>query len=232
MWLMVLSAPSAHLDRNPDDRNGPAETMTQTQAISQDIRMMMHDEPDPVQAAVHFLCGEKVTVRPARPQDTGMIQGYMRGLSSASRRNRFLGSLNEVSANELYSMTHTNRCSHPALIVENVVEGACTMIGEARYAVAPDGFRCEFAVSVKETWRRKKLGTLLVGIVANRARGLGLHYLVGDVFHSNEAMTALARKTKFAVTGPVGDARLVKITKDLSLLDTTRPWSGLNLSAL
>ncbi len=81
------------------------------------------DEPDLVHA-LHLPIGERVTVRPARPQDSGMIQAYIRSLSPASRRNRFLGALNEVSANELYGMTHTDRCSHPALIAENVVEGA------------------------------------------------------------------------------------------------------------
>jgi GNAT superfamily N-acetyltransferase len=158
------------------------------------------DEPDLVHA-LHLPIGERVTVRPARPQDSGMIQAYIRSLSPASRRNRFLGALTEVSANELYGMTHTDRCSHPALIAENVVERACTMIGEARYVVAPDGFNCEFAVSVAESWRRKALGTLLVGIVVYRAKALGLRYLVGDVFRSNEEMIALARKTGFAVTG-------------------------------
>ena len=221
---VALSASCGHFDRNPRDRNGPEETMTQTRVISQKFRMTIDalpDEPDalrdkpyPAQAA-HLLCGEKVTVRPAHPQDTGMIQAYIRNLSPASRRNRFLGSLNEVSANELYVMTRTDRGSHPVLIAENVIEGVCTMIGEVRYAAAPDGFNCEFAVSVAEACRRKTLATLLVGVIASRAKALGLRYLVGDVFHSNQAMIALARKSGFAVTEPIADARLVKITKDL-----------------
>ncbi len=182
---------------------------------------VLPDEPDPVRA-VHLPGGEKVTVRPARPQDTSMIQAYIRGLSAASRRNRFLGALNEISSSELHGMTHGDRCRHPALIAEGIVDGACTMIGEARYAVAPDGLNCEFAVSVAETWRRKTLAMLLVGIVAYRAKALGLRYLVGDVFRTNEAMMALARKTGFAVTGPVADARLVRITKDLALLDAAQ----------
>jgi hypothetical protein len=89
--------------------------------------------------ALHLPCGETVSVRPARPQDTDRIQAYIRTLSPASRRNRFLGALNEVSTNELYGMTHTDRGSYPVLIAENVIEGARTMIGEVRYAVAPDG---------------------------------------------------------------------------------------------
>ena len=172
------------------------------------------DERHPVHV-VHLPCGETVKVRPARPQDTDSIQAYIRILSPASRRNRFLGAVNVVSANELYRITHTDRGSYPVLIAESVIEGACKMIGEVRYAVAPDWFNCEFAVSVAEAWRRKALGTLLVGIIASRAKALGLRYLVGDVFHSNQAMIALARKSGFAVTEPIADARLVKITKDL-----------------
>jgi GNAT superfamily N-acetyltransferase len=164
---------------------------------------------------------QRVTVRPARTQDTRLIQAYIRSLSPASRRNRFLGPLNELSAIELHRMTHSDHGSYPALLAEIVVEGVRTMIGEARYAVMPDGFTCEFAVSVAEPWRRRKLGTLLVGIVASRAVALGIRYLVGDVFRSNDAVIALARKTGFAVTESAADARLVKITKNLSLLAAT-----------
>jgi acetyltransferase len=168
---------------------------------------------------LHVLCGETVAVRPARPQDSGMIGAYIRALSFAARRNRFLGSVNEMSANELYRMTHGDDVARPALIVETVVGGARVMIGEARYALMPDGLSCEFALSVAEAWRHKGLGTLLIGIIEGRAKALGVRYLVGDVFRSNEAMMALARNAGFAVTRPVLDDRLVRITKALSVLD-------------
>jgi len=45
---------------------------------------------------------QRVTVRPARTQDTRLIQAYIRSLSPASRRNRFLGPLNELSAIALH----------------------------------------------------------------------------------------------------------------------------------
>jgi acetyltransferase len=140
-----------------------------------------------------------------------MIGAYIRALSFASRRNRFLGSVNEMSANELYRMTHGDDVARPALIVETVVGGARVMIGEARYALMPDGLSCEFALSVAEAWR--------LGIIEDRAKALGVRYLVGDVFRSNEAMMALARNAGFAVTRPVLDDRLVRITKAVSVLD-------------
>jgi acetyltransferase len=168
---------------------------------------------------LHVLCGETVAVRPARPQDSGMIGAYIRALSFAARRNRFLGSVNEMSANELYRMTHGDDVARPALIVETVVGGARVMIGEARYALMPDGLSCEFALSVAEAWRHKGIGTLLIGIIEDRAKALGVRYLVGDVFRSNEAMMALARNAGFAVTRPILDDRLVRITKAVSVLD-------------
>jgi GNAT superfamily N-acetyltransferase len=167
--------------------------------------------------AVYLPIRESVTIRSACPQDADRIQAYMRALSPASRRNRFLGSLNEVSTNELYRMTHADRGNHPVLIAEAVIDGACTMIGEVRYAVGSDEVNCEFAISVAEAWRRKRLGTWLLGIITSRAQALGLRYLIGDVFRSNRAMIALARKRGFAVTEPISDARLLRIAKDLHL---------------
>jgi GNAT superfamily N-acetyltransferase len=169
---------------------------------------------------VYFTTGESVTIRSACPQDTDRIQAYMGALSPASRRSRFLGSLNEVSTNELYRMTHADRGNHQVLIAEAAIDGACMMIGEVGYGVGSDGVNCEFAISVAEACRRKGLGTWLLGIITSRAQALGLRYLIGDVFRSNRAMIALARKSGFAVTEPISDARLVRIAKDLRLL----PW--------
>jgi RimJ/RimL family protein N-acetyltransferase len=165
---------------------------------------------------VHLPGAGKVTLREALPHDTGAIQNYVRDLAPASRRNRFLGALNELSASDLHAMTHCDHARYPALIAESVANGTRTMIGEARYALTPDRRGCEFAISVAEPWRCRALGTHLISVVGSRAKALGLRYLVGDVLSSNRAMMALARKLGFAVTAPIGDAMLVRITKDLS----------------
>jgi acetyltransferase len=118
---------------------------------------------------------------------------------------------------DLYRMTHSVDATPPALIVESGNGDARTVIGEARYAL--DGIACEFALSVSEAWRDKGLGTLLMGIIEDRAKLLGAHYLVGDILRSNQPMLALARNLGFAVTRLVLDDRLFKITKRLSRLD-------------
>jgi hypothetical protein len=106
----------------------------------------------------HVLGDEVVTVRPARPEDAGMIGAYIRALSFASRYTRFLGPVNELTRADLYRMTHGVDATPPALIVESGDGDARTVIGEAPYAL--DGIACEFALSVSEAWRDKGLGTL------------------------------------------------------------------------
>ena len=173
------------------------------------------DAPPLVQR--RYALGDKaVTVRPARPEDAGMIGAYIRGLSFASRYTRFLGPVNELAPADLHRMTHGNDAAPPALIVESGDGDARTVIGEGRYAL--DGIACEFAVSVSDAWRGRGVGTLLMGIMEERAKVRGAHYLVGDVLRSNQPMLALARKLGFAVTRPVLDDRLFKVTKRLSRL--------------
>jgi acetyltransferase len=177
------------------------------------------DAPPLVQRR-YVLGDEAVTVRLARPEDADRINAYIRGLSFASRYTRFLGPVNELAPADLHRMTHGNHAVPPALIVESGDGAARAVIGEARYAF--DGIACEFALSVSDAWRGKGMGTLLMGIIEERAKLLGAHCLVGDVLRSNQPMLALARKFGFAVTRPILDGRLFKVTKRLSLLDVSQ----------
>ncbi len=164
--------------------------------------------------------GRQVTVRPARPDDAGMLQSYIRGLSLGSRYNRFFRALSELPAAELDRLTHTDGPDQVTLIVETSVEDTPTMIGEARYAVLHDQAACEFGISVAEAWRRKGLGILLLGDLQSRVRALGVRTLVGNVLRSNETMLAFARKVGFGIAARSGDPRAVRIVKDIT------PFSG------
>jgi hypothetical protein len=52
------------------------------------------------------------------------------------------------------------------------------------------------------------------------------------VLRGNEAMQALARKAGFAMAGVPGDARLVRIVKDLAPARTTLPCDAPTASGL
>jgi GNAT superfamily N-acetyltransferase len=185
--------------------------------------------------AVATLRGMRVTVRSVCPQDAGRMQDYLRRLTPASRYDRFLGPVNELSAMELDRITHGDD-RHISLVAETKVDGARTIVGEARSAVAPDGLTAEVAVSVAvsvaDGWRGRGLGALLLQHLECRARGLGARTLVGDVLRSNAPMKRLARKAGFDLTGVPADARLVRIVKDISAPPLGLPCAQLTASGL
>lgn len=173
---------------------------------------MLRAEPRPIGAA-GLPDGARVRVRAACPSDAGRVQDYVRGLSAASRYERFLAPLNEVSPSELARMGGGND-TQATLIAETRIAGARIMIGEARYAC--DGGTCEIALSVADAWRGRGLGALLMDHLECRARKFGVGILVGDVLRSNTTMRTLARKSGFDQAGVPADARLVRIVKDIS----------------
>lgn len=157
-----------------------------------------------------------MVARPVRPRDAGALQAYVRGLSPASRYNRFFGPMPELPPAELDRVIHLDGRNQLALIAQTCGNGAPAVIAEARYALAADRVDCEFALSVADDFRGKGLGAQLLADVECRARALGARRLVGDVLRSNETMQAFAHKAGFAMTGVPGDARLVRVVKDLA----------------
>jgi acetyltransferase len=94
-----------------------------------------------------------VTLRPIGPRDAGVLQAYVRGLSQESRYNRFFGALHELPPAELDHVIHLAGQSQMALLAGAVVDSALIVIGEARYALSPDGLEGEFALSLADDWR-------------------------------------------------------------------------------
>jgi GNAT superfamily N-acetyltransferase len=173
-----------------------------------------------------------VTLRPVGPPDASVLQAYIRGLSPESRYNRFFGALSELSAVELDRVIHLDQKYELALLAETRVDGAPTVIGEARFALATNRLEGEFALSIADDWHGKGLGTLLVADTDCRARSLGTRYLVGNVLRSNKRMMALARNMGFVLGDVPRDTRLVRIVKDLTLSQAVRPCEPLPASDL
>jgi GNAT superfamily N-acetyltransferase len=152
-----------------------------------------------------------VTVRPMDALDISRVQSYVRGLSPESRRNRFLGAVNELSPAELKRLRDLDRVSSAMLIAELQIAGALRMIGEARYAMTGD--RCEVALSVSDSWQRRGIGSALLELLERRACDLKAREIVADAFQSNEAVKRLTTKFGFTIRPAVGDARLVRMVK-------------------
>ncbi len=160
--------------------------------------------------------GERITLRPVLPQDAELEQALVRGLSPVSRYQRFFAPIRELPPSWLERMTRIDYERHLAVIAETWIDGRAHPVGEARYVV-DDGDPCaaEFAVLVGEGWRRRGIARRLIDAIGGHAAAEGLQRLHGETLADNAAMIRLALELGFRARPLPGDARLVKLERQL-----------------
>ena len=136
--------------------------------------------------------GSAVLIRPVRPADDGLLaEGFAR-LSDRSRRMRFLGPKEALSAAELRYFTDVDHRDHEALGALDHVRGGG--VGIARYVRdREDPHTAEIAVTVIDDWQGRGLGTELLARLSERACQEGIGRFTAAVAADNAAMAGLLR---------------------------------------
>jgi GNAT superfamily N-acetyltransferase len=133
-----------------------------------------------------------VLVRPVRATDALLLaEGFAR-LSERSRRMRFLGPKDELSAGELRYYTDVDHHDHEALVALD--PASPRIAGVARYVRdSGDPQAAEIALTVADDWQGRGLGTELLARLSYRARQEGICRFTGMVSHDNVPMGMLMR---------------------------------------
>lgn len=158
--------------------------------------------------------GGSMTLRFVEPDDAAALQDYFRGLSVASRYNRFLAAVGELPPGELEKTLHSGG-NFFSILATLKSGGVDTIIGEARYAFDPVTAHFEFGLSIDDHLQGRGIGTVLLSNLQCRAVALGASTIFGDTLRSNEAMQALARKAGYSFAAMPSDWRLVRFEKSL-----------------
>jgi RimJ/RimL family protein N-acetyltransferase len=175
--------------------------------------------------------GSAVTVRFVEPRDADALQAYFRGLSTRSRYNRFLGAIKELPADQLDQFIHVGEADRFSVVAVMTVDGAETIVGEARYAFDADTDSFEFGLSVDDRWQGHGIGASVLRNLECRAAAFGAHRLFGDTLRSNDAMIGLARNSGFAFTNSPGDWKLVRFEKHIAVAPQEIPCASWRLAA-
>ncbi len=157
--------------------------------------------------------GQPLTVRFVEPQDGAALQAYFKALSPEARYNRFTGASNGLSNHELDVLLHIGDRNRFAVIAEMMVDGARTIVGEARYMVDEAAGSLEFGLSVQEGYRGQGIGFALLSNLECRAAAFGARRVFGDTLRTNADMQALARRSGYTFTNTPGDWREVRVVK-------------------
>jgi GNAT superfamily N-acetyltransferase len=140
--------------------------------------------------------GSEVTIRPLIPQDAGIERDFIMRLSPQSRRYRFLDSIASPSEQMLDRLTNLDETTEAAFVALTVESGAECEVGVARMSAVGDG-RAEFAVTVRDDWQHRGLGTLLTKHVIGTARQRGLNALYSVDASDNRPMRQFAKALGF-----------------------------------
>jgi GNAT superfamily N-acetyltransferase len=184
---------------------------------------------DPDRSECRLLCEIGLALRPAHSGDGDALQSYVRGLSTQSRYNRFLGAASELPAAELARALAANGRDTLTLLLISTTGDRETVVGEARVALSCAERAGEFSMSIADGWRRLGVGSALLEEIERKAAADGIEWLFADTLRTNEAMIALARGRGFQLA-PGLEARLVRIQKRLDAAPDLpcRKWSEIS----
>ncbi|WBF65424.1 MAG: bifunctional acetate--CoA ligase family protein/GNAT family N-acetyltransferase [Candidatus Kinetoplastibacterium crithidii] len=147
------------------------------------------------------------TIRPIRPEDAEILQGFIRKLSDKTRYMRFISAMKELTPKMLAHYTQIDYHRELALVVvapekkqyNNDVHAITeNMMGFVHYLYNEDGIGAEYALVVGDEWQRLGIGRHLMTYILEIARKRGLDYINGYVLKNNKPMLTLLEKLGFS----------------------------------
>lgn len=177
--------------------------------------MAIQPYPRHLVRTAHLSDGQKLTIRPIRPEDALAEQAFVRNLSAEARRFRFMGTITELSSEMLARLTQIDYRTEMALVAELGEGETREQIGVARYGINPDRRSCEFAIVVSDRVQHQGIGTRLMKALMEAARDHGLTRIEGTVLRRNDAMLSLMRDLGFEVLPVPDDPEIAAVRRGL-----------------
>lgn len=154
----------------------------------------MSVDPDPRHSApephLHRLAdGTRVLVRPLVPDDRTELVARYAGLSSRSRRLRFVSAPAHLSEGLLDYLFDVDYVDRHALVATLVDEPGAPSVGVARYLrSAADPTVADAAVTVIDEHQGRGIGTLLLTSLVAAAMDHGIEVFTADILWDNSAL--------------------------------------------
>lgn len=201
----------AELDINPlyaDDQGMvalDARMVIRPSAVTGHDRLAIRPYPSGLEETIELRDGEKVLLRPIRPEDEPAHADFVSRVSAEDYRLRFFSPMRSLPHSEMARFTQIDYEREMAFIAtRSGPEGHPETLGVVRAITDPDNQRAEFAVLVRTDMKGQGLGELLMRKIIAYCRQRGTREIVGDILRENQAMRALATELGFKSTGGMG----------------------------
>jgi acetyltransferase len=161
--------------------------------------------------------GRAVLIRPACRSDAELVQAFVRGLSAASRYERFFVAFRELPPILLQRIVEADQRHDVALLALAAYDDAsAAVVGLAQYGVDGGSEAAEVAVVVGERWRHAGLATRMLRGLAAFAAANGLERVEADILRQNTAALGLAAKFDASIGRGSAGANAVRVSRPLT----------------
>ena len=134
--------------------------------------------------------GERVRVRPIRPDDEPRLSELYDRLSRDTRYHRFFTVMRRLPPDWAHFLANVDYDRRFAVVAEDLAAPATSLVGVARYEPSEPGV-AELAVVVEDGWQGKGLGTLLLTELFRAAADNGITRFRAWVLAENRRMLEL-----------------------------------------
>ena len=153
----------------------------------------MGEYPEFREVDVALRDGSTVHIRPARVDDVESLRTFLKGLSSESRRLRFL-SLGVDADRMATAGADVDYRDRFALVATAGPQGS--IVAHGLY-VRGESDRAEIAIAVADAYQGRGLGTIMLGQLGEAAADSGISTFEADVHPSNKKMIDVLRDSGF-----------------------------------
>jgi RimJ/RimL family protein N-acetyltransferase len=141
--------------------------------------------------------GERLRLRPIRPDDAPRLSAAYERLSQQSAYQRFFSVMRRLPPDWSTLLATVDYQRRFALVLEDLGSSDGRVIGVARYEPTPEPDTVEIAVVVEDGWQGKGLGPLLLTELLHAAQRNGWQRFRAYVLSENRRMLhVLARHTE------------------------------------
>lgn len=164
-----------------------------------DSRLIISPYPRHLERALRRRNGPAFHVRPLEPQDTPLIEKFMRRFSPADARFRFfagVGPADDQIAARLCQLDYDREIA----LMATAKEDGSDVLAVVQFHADPDNVEAEFAIAVRSDLHGQGLGYALMNYLADIAVARGLRLLWGTVLSDNARMLNLAKSLGMAIT--------------------------------
>jgi len=157
--------------------------------------------------------GEKVLIRPLKPEDASLYPNFLSEVTAEDLRLRFFVPMREVRPDLIDKLIHYDPEHAMAFIA--IAEATGRMLGVVRLHDDPDGDGGEFAILVRSHLKGHGLGWLMMKQTIAYAQEKGLRTVHGQVLAENATMLQMCAELGFDIDDDVSERGMKVVTLQL-----------------